>query len=119
MVGREGATVYSSQGELRGQRCKRRAITVQKEHGSASRQQSIDGEVYQADGRGGLTDAAGRSKVQSRDFVVVMSATRVDWLAGRSSCLTDACFCLRVPILRWATRRVEAPSRYTKVLGEI
>jgi hypothetical protein len=30
-----------------------------------------------------LTDAAGRSEVQSRDFVVVRSATRVDWLRGR------------------------------------
>ncbi|KAJ4990174.1 hypothetical protein SVAN01_04265 [Stagonosporopsis vannaccii] len=39
-------------------------------------------EAHQADGRGGLTDAAGRSKGQSRDFVVVRSATRVDWLRG-------------------------------------
>lgn len=44
---------------------------------------AVDNEMRRADGRGGLTDAAGRSKDRSRDFVVVRSATRVDWLRRR------------------------------------
>ncbi|UPX11629.1 uncharacterized protein EKO05_0002224 [Ascochyta rabiei] len=76
-----------------GRRCKRRADAkrVETEHEDASQQDADsesdsgnDDKVQQADdGLGGLTDAAGRSEVQSRDFVVVRSATRVDWPRGR------------------------------------
>ena len=82
---------------------------------------AFDDEMCQTDGRGGLTDAAGRSKVRSRDFVVVRSATRVDWLRrwqDAALVLPTRADTLRTESRR-AARRVEAPTRYTKVPGAV